>query len=217
MLFKRGVTEKPELPKEYTWELDVLGEDHTYSCVVHENEVVTYEDGVEKKHLKVMNPECRQGVLQIDTNTSLFGDLVPFQLERYIPYIKLQGEWVSSDTTKKDRLDATVAAYRRNAKLEIIVGILFILAAFLKKLITGETGDWYMVTVFGIFFIFAGLSTRVRLKQELDAMKEAEQKEQQEETEEIVEEKVEEVVEKPMMIDGIPQGIGAPKQRKDEE
>ena len=157
-------------------------------------------------------------MLQIDTNTSLFGDLVPFQLERFIPYIKLQGEWVSSDTTKKDRLDATVAAYRRNARLEIIVGILFILASLAKKLITGETGDWYMVTVFGIFFIFAGLSTRVRLKQELDAMKEAEQKEQQEETSvKAEEEKTEEAAEKPMMIDGIPQGIGAPKQHKKEE
>lgn len=196
-MFKRGTTEKPNLPKEYVWELDVLGEDHTYSCVVTEEMVTTYEDGVEKKHLKVMNPECRQGVLQIDTITSLYGDPVPFQLERFIPYIKLDGEWVSSDTTKKDRLDATVAAYKKNAKWEILVGVLCLAVALIKTLITGGLGDWFMVNVFGIFFIFAGLSTWIRLKQELDAMKEAETAESVEETK----------AEAPKQIEAAPDGL----------
>lgn len=196
-MFKRGTTEKPNLPKEYVWELDVLGEDHIYSCVVTEDMVTTYEDGVEKKHLKVMNPECRQGVLQIDTTTSLYGDPVPFQLERYIPYIKLQGEWVSSDTTKKDRLDATVAAYKKNAKWEIITGILCLIVALVKTLVTGELGDWFMVNVFGFFFIFAGLSTQFRLKQELNAMKEAEVAEPAGET----------VEEEPKQIKAAPDGL----------
>ena len=212
MLFKKKV-ERPELPKEYVWELDVLGEDHIYSCVVTEEMVTTYEDGVEKKHLKVMNPECGYGVLQIDTTTSLFGDPVPFQLERFIPYIKLEGEWVSSDTTKKDRLDATVAMYRRNAKWEIIVGALCLLAMLVLKLATGSTGDWFMVTVFGIFFLFAGLSTNVRLKQELQAMEEEEKKlEEAAEAEQTVEEEEQE-----LLPDYIPQGLGAPKQHKEEE
>lgn len=173
-MFNRKTTEKPELPKEYVWELEINGEDHTYSCIVTEDMVTTFEDGVEKKHLKVMNPECKQGVLQIDTVTTLFGEPMSFQLERFIPYIRLEDGWTSSDTTKKDRLDATVAVYKRNAKWEIIVGILCLVAALLKQLITGSIDDWFMVNVFGVFFIFAGLSTKVRLKQELDAMKEAE-------------------------------------------
>lgn len=173
-MFKRKTTEKPELPKEYVWELEINGEDHTYSCVVTETMVTTFEDGVEKKHLKVMNPECMQGVLQIDTVTSLFGEPMSFQLERFIPYIKLEDGWTSSDTTKKDRLDATVAAHKKNAKWEIIVGILCLAITAVKAVITGGVGDWYMLNVFGVFFIFAGLSTRVRLKQELDAMQAAE-------------------------------------------
>lgn len=201
-MFKRGTTERPELPKEYTWELDVLGEDHTYTCVVTEEMVTTYEDGVEKKHLKVMNPECRQGVLQIDTTTSLFGDPVPFQLERFIPYIKLQGEWVSSDTTKKDRLDATVAAYRKNAKWEMIVGAVCVAAGAITHFVRGDMGDMFMVFVFGLFFIFAGISTRVRLKQELEAMQETEEKE------EVIEEA-------PKQIQGAPQGLGAPKSEEE--
>lgn len=179
-MFKRKSTEKPNLPKEYVWELEIGGEDHTYSCIVTEEMVTTFEDGVEKKHLKVMNPECKQGVLQIDTVTSLFGEPMSFQLERFIPYIKLEDGWTSSDTTKKDRLDATVAAHRKNAKWEMITGIACIAATLIKTLVTGDMGDWYILNVFGVFFIFAGLSTKVRLKQELDAMKEAEEEAQQE-------------------------------------
>lgn len=179
-MFKKKITEKPELPKEYVWELEINGEDHTYSCIVTEELVTTFEDGVEKKHLKVMNPECKQGVLQIDTVTSLFGEPMSFQLERFIPYIKLEDGWTSSDTTKKDRLDATIAAYKRNARFEIIAGIACIAATLIKLLIAGEIGDWYMLNVFGAFFIFAGFSTKIRLKQELDAMKEAEAENEEE-------------------------------------
>lgn len=172
-MFKRKTTEKPNLPKEYVWELDYDGVTRIFKCVVTEDMVTTYEGDKECKHLKIMDHTCKQGVLQIDTITSIYGEQVSFQLERFIPYIKLQDGWESSDTTKKDRLDATVAAYKRNAKMEMISGILCIAAALIKNLVTGDLGDWYMLVVFGIFFIFAGLSTRIRLKQELDAMKEA--------------------------------------------
>lgn len=170
--FKKN--EKPKMPKEYVWELDYDGDIRIFKCVVTEDMVTTYEGDKECKHLKVMDQTCKQGVLQIDTITSIYGEQVSFQLERWIPYIKLQDGWESSDTTKQDRLDATVAAYKRNAKAEILVGIASILATIIKTVITGDMGDWYMLNVFGIFFIFAGISTRVRLKQELDAMKEAE-------------------------------------------
>ena len=185
-MFKSKSTEKPELPKEYVWELDYDGVTRIFKCVVTEDMVTTYEGDKECKHLKIMDHTCKQGVLQIDTITSIYGEQVSFQLERFIPYIKLQDGWESSDTTKKDRLDATVAAYKRNAKMEMISGILCIAAALIKNLVTGDLGDWYMLVVFGIFFIFAGLSTRIRLKQELDAMKEAEEnKEEEGETESI--------------------------------
>lgn len=179
-MFKRKTTEKPNLPKEYVWELEINGEDHTYSCIVTEEMVTTFEDGVEKKHLKIMNPECKQGVLQIDTITSLFGEPMSFQLERFIPYIKLEDGWTSSDTTKKDRLDATVAVYKKNAKWEILTGAICVAVALIKTLVTGSLGDWYMLNVFGVFFIFVGFSTKLRLKQELEAMKEAEETQEQE-------------------------------------
>lgn len=210
MLFKRRKVERPELPKEYVWELDVLGEDHTYSCVVTETMVTTYEDGVEKKHLKVTNPECEYGVLQIDTVTALFGDLVPFQLERFIPYIMLDGKWVSSDTTKQDRLDATIASYKKESRSEIIVGVLGALICLIKMLVTGSMGDWSIGFVFSLLFIFAGITTYVRLRTELKAMNEAIAKQETESEKNDAEEEEEEILE-------IPQGLGAPKAHKSEE
>ena len=91
---------KPNLPKQYVWELEVAGEDKTFSCVVSEDECVTYEDGVEHKHLKVMDHTCEVGVLQIDTQTKVYGDLVPFQLERYFLYPQAKSRMVPSSSSQ---------------------------------------------------------------------------------------------------------------------
>ena len=54
-MFKRKKsTVKPDLPKEYVWALEIEGEDHEFKCLVTEDEVITYEDGREHKHLKVV-------------------------------------------------------------------------------------------------------------------------------------------------------------------
>ncbi len=171
-MFNRKTKKKPKLPKEYVWELDINGEDKIYKCLVTEDMVTTFEGDKECKHLKIMNKECCQGVLQIDTITSLYGEQVPFQLERFIPYIKLDGKWCSSDTTKQDRIDATVKGYKRNSLMQVLLGIACIIATQIKGSITGEVGDWFILRAFGIFFIFAAVYTMLRLKLELDGMKE---------------------------------------------
>lgn len=171
---------KPNLPKQYVWELEVAGEDKTFSCVVSEDECVTYEDGVEHKHLKVMDHTCEVGVLQIDTQTKVYGDLVPFQLERYIPYIKLDGKWVMSDTTRKDRMEEQIAIYKKQSKQECIAGIGCLLVVLAKRLITGGIDDWWMLIVFGIFFMSSAAFRMVRLRNEINAMKEAEAEAQEE-------------------------------------
>lgn len=174
-MFKRKKsTEKPNLPKEYVWALEIEGEDHEYKCLVTEDEVITYEDGREHKHLKVMDHTCMEGVLQIDCETKIFGDMVPFQLERYIPYINL-GHWVMSDTTREDRMQQQIAIYKKQSKQECIVGAACLLFILIYSLITGTMGDLWILTVFGIFFISSAALRMVRLKNELDAMKEAEE------------------------------------------
>lgn len=171
---RKKSTVKPNLPKEYVWTLDIEGEEKIFKCLVTETEVITFEGDVEHKHLKITDPTCMEGVLQIDTATRIFGDMVDFQLERFIPYIRLDGRWVMSDTTEKDRMNEQIAIYKKQSMQECIAGIGAILVVLAKQLITGDIGDWWMLTVFGVFFISSAALRMVRLRNEINALKELE-------------------------------------------
>lgn len=170
---RKKSTVKPNLPKEYVWTLDIEGEEKIFKCLVTETEVITYEGDVEHKHLKIMDTTCMEGVLQIDTVTKIYGDMVAFQLERFIPYIKLEGHWVMSDTTEEDRMQEQIAIYKKQSRQQIIAGAGCLLVTLAKQLITGDLGDWWMLNVFGIFFIASGLMLIVRLRNEINAIQEA--------------------------------------------
>ena len=173
MFNKKKEAPKPNLPKEYVWALDIEGEDHEFKCLVTEDEVITYEDGVESKHLKVMDHTCQVGVLQIDCNTKLFKELVGFQLERYIPYLNLAGGWTMSDTTREDRLHEQVAIYRKQSKLEYLIGGILILVNVIAGLAFGAFEDTLVFTIIGTLFIVSGAYQMIRVKQELAAIREA--------------------------------------------
>ena len=175
MFKKKKSSEHPDLPKEYVWELEVAGVSREYKCLVTEEGVTTYEDGVEHKHLKITDPTCMEGVLQIDCVTKIFGEMIPFQLERFIPYIKLEDHWVMSDTTKEDRMQQQIAIYKKQSKQEAIIGAAALLFMLGMKLFTGSMGDLWILSVFGVFFISSAGLRMVRLKNELAAMKEAEE------------------------------------------
>lgn len=171
----------PNLPKEYVWELEVDGVDRLFKVVVEEDVCTTYLDDQELKHLKVMDKTCKVGVLQIDTVTSINGQMIPFQLERYIPYIKLEGKWKMSDTTRQDRIEEGIAIHRRNSLIESVAAALFVVASLVSYLLQGKDGDWWIYLVFGSFVFFSAISRMVRLRNELTAMKEAEESANQEE------------------------------------
>ena len=173
MFRRKKEAPKPNLPKEYVWALDIEGEDHEFKCLVTEDEVITYEDGVESKHLKVMDHTCQVGVLQIDCNTKLFKELVGFQLERYIPYLNLAGGWTMSDTTREDRLHEQVAIYRKQSKLEYLIGGILILVNAIAGLAFGAFEDTLVFTIIGTLFIVSGAYQMIRVKQELAAIREA--------------------------------------------
>lgn len=173
-MFKRKKsTVKPNLPKEYVWALDIEGEDHEYKCLVTEDEVITYQDGVEHKHLKVMDHTCMEGVLQIDCETRLFDEMVAFQLERYIPYLKLADGWTMSDTTREDRMQEQIQIYKKQSKWEVITGVAMMLVHLLIELFFPDFGEVWMLTVFGMFFISSAGYRMVRLRNELEALEEA--------------------------------------------
>ena len=172
MFGRKKSTVKPNLPKEYVWALDINGEDHEYKCLVTEDEVITYEDGREHKHLKVVDHTCMEGVLQIDCETKIFGEMYPFQLERYIPYIKLD-RWIMSDTTREDRLQEQVAIYRKQSLWEYIIGGIMILVNVILGVGFGLFEDTLMFSVIGMLFIVSGAYQTIRVKQELAAIREA--------------------------------------------
>lgn len=172
MFKKKKSTVKPDLPKEYVWTLIIGEEEHEYKCLVTETEVVTYQDGVEHKHLKITDPTCMEGVLQIDTKTKIFDDMVEFQLERFIPYIRLEGKWTMSHTTEDDRMQEQIAIYKKQSLQETVAGVGCLLVALGKFLFTGAMDDWWILIVFGIFFISSAGMRMARLKNELDALKE---------------------------------------------
>lgn len=163
---------KPIEPKEFVWNLDIDGQEKVWKCLVTEKECVTFEGDVERKHLKVMNPVRQEKILQIDTITTVYGKQTPFQLENGIPYIQIDGKWKMSQTTQADRLEATVKMHQRNSKMEFFAGLAFFAVVVGKKLITGEVGDWWMLTAFGVFLWTSAIMRMIRLRNELMVMRE---------------------------------------------
>ena len=163
---------KPIEPKEFVWNLDIDGQEKVWKCLVTEKECVTFEGDVECKHLKVMNPVRQEKILQIDTITTVYGKQTPFQLENGIPYIQIDGKWKMSQTTQADRLEATVKMHQRNSKMEFFAGLAFFAVVVGKKLITGEVGDWWMLTAFGVFLWTNAIMRMIRLRNELMVMRE---------------------------------------------
>ena len=165
----------PIINKEYIWDLEVDNDMHEYKVFVGEDECITYEDGVECKHLKIMDKTQMQGLLQIDCKTKVFDEITDFQLENGIPYIKLEDDegelkWFKSDTTKEDELQARIRSVKKESYFYAALGVVFFIWALLQKLITGHFDEVFMVPMMGIFcFTCCGMQL-VRLKNELNAM-----------------------------------------------
>ncbi len=164
------------MSKEYVWHLLVGDEKKIWKCVVHEDEVVTYEGEEEKKHLKIMDHTVKQGVLQIDTVTKVYDMEVPFQLERNIPYIKLDNKWTMSATTFEERKQKIIQSHKLTAVMQIVIGCGMGIACLVKHLVTGDMGDWWFMLVLGSIIGITGIIQLNDIKKqlkELEAMEEA--------------------------------------------
>lgn len=162
------------MSKEFVWELEIDDDFKIFKCVVGEKEVVTYEGDVEKKHLKITNPVKKIGVLQIDTTTKVYGEMIPFRMENDTPYLLLEGKWIMSDTTRDERLEKAVVTHRRNSMIELCVGVVLLCACVVCYITNRFVDSLSLMIAIGIMCVFAGISTMVRLKQELTALVEAE-------------------------------------------
>lgn len=155
------------MSKEFIWNLTVGDEKKVWKCVVHEDEVVTYEDEMECNHLKITNPEVKQGVLQIDTVTKVYGEEVRFQLEKNIPYINLDGKWSMSKTTFEDRKAKLVKDQKLAFILLISIGVVACLACLIRWLVQGTMGDWWFLLVLGSIMIATAYIQRYEAKTQL--------------------------------------------------
>lgn len=145
-----------------------------WNCVVLENEVVCYERSKETARLPITNKECAPHVIQVDTTVSIYGEEIRFQLENGYPFIQLEGEWVSSDTFVAAKREAAVRMYKRNSLQETIAGAALLAAMVVIWLVTGSLDDWWILSVFGIFFLSSAGLRMVRLRNEMMAIREAE-------------------------------------------
>lgn len=163
------------MSKEFVWELEIDNDFKIFKCVVGDTEVVTYEGDVEKKHLKITNPVKKIGVLQIDTTTRVYGDLIPFRMENDTPYLLIEGKWIMSDTTRDENLERAVNTHRRNAMIELCAGIAMLLGCVVMYVTKRGVDNLMLLVAIGVMLVYAGVSTMIRLKQELTALVEAEQ------------------------------------------
>ena len=172
MARKPKARKEPIVNKEYIWNLDVDNDLHEYKVFVGEDECITYEDGVECKRLKIMDKTQMQGLLQIDCKTKVFDEITDFQLENGVPYIKLEDEegelkWISSDTTKEDRLQAKIRQLKREAYGYIIIGLIFFGISLGQLILTGHVDEMFMMPTLGIFCFACFGMQMIRLKNEL--------------------------------------------------
>ena len=83
--------------------------------------------------------ESARGLFFDDRSKEIFDDMVDFQLERFIPYIRLEdGNWHMSHTTEDDRMQEQIAIYKKQSKWETITGIVLILISAAEWIIRGE-------------------------------------------------------------------------------
>lgn len=164
----------------HVFSIDYNGEIKKWNCVVLENEVVAYERSKETARMQITNTERAPHVIQLDTVVNIYGEDIPFQVENGYPFIKMEDEWVASDTFTEAKREAAVKMYQRNSKQEAIVGVLLLMAMAVIWLIQGDMGDWWILAVFGIFFLSSAAYRLVRLRNELIALREAEEEAERE-------------------------------------
>lgn len=168
-LFKQKY-ETIECSNEHIFCLSFEDTTRVLKCVVGEDEVVIYEDGVETTRLPITEKTVAPHVLQIDTVATIYGEEIPFQLENNIPFINLQGEWVSSDTFDDAKVQAKVKMYQRQSMMQVGVGCGIFAVVLAVKLFKGSIGQLWMMNIIGILFLASAGMTMVRVRNELKAM-----------------------------------------------
>lgn len=152
------------MEKEFVWKMKVEGEEHTWSCLVRDTECVTYEDGRETGRLSITEPRRMQGLLQIDTETVIFGERYPFQLENGEPYIKMDGKWKRSVTSHEERIAKLIQTHKATAWMQILLGLAACAACGIRYLVQHTMGNWFIALIIGSVIIVTGIAQLVDVR-----------------------------------------------------
>ena len=158
------------MTKEYIFTLEVDDEEVIWKCIVGENDCVTYEGDVECERFTLTTSERKPHVLQLDTKAKVYDDVLPLQVENGMPFIKIEGKWIASDTTEEDRIQANILKYKKESYLIAAVGVAMLIYFLIDTLIHGGVQGWPIAPVMGIFCLSAAAYTLIRVRNELDAM-----------------------------------------------
>lgn len=166
-------------PKEFIWNLLWEGEDRIFKVLVTDTECITFLGDQEHKHLKITNPVRKNKVLQIDTQTSIYGKIVPFQLENGVPYIQLDGVWKMSDTNREERIAQGKRVNTMTAWIEIGAGAALCAVLGICYYLGMNLDRWWILIPMGVMLIVGGFAGLSRLKTEMQALEAAAMEEEE--------------------------------------
>ena len=158
------------MTKEYIYTLEVEDEEVIWKCIISDDMCVTYEGDEKCEEFKLTTQERKPHVLQLDTKAKVYDEYLPLQVENGMPFIKIEGNWVASDTTEEDRIQANILKYKKEAYMIAAVGVLMLIYFLIDTIIHGGVQGWPIAPVLGIFCLSAAAYTLVRVRNELDAM-----------------------------------------------
>ena len=158
------------MTKEYIFTLEVEDEEVIWKCIVSDDKCVTYEGDEKCEEFTLTTQERKPHVLQLDTKAKVYDDVLPLQVENGMPFIKIEGNWVASDTTEEDRIQARILKYKKESYIIGGIGVAMLIYYLINVLFFGGAQEWPIAPVLGIFCLSAAAYTMVRVRNELDAM-----------------------------------------------
>ena len=151
----------------FIWSMEVDGKEHIWKCEVTDTECIFFEEEIESGRIAIVNPEKKQGILQIDDKVTVFGRKCPFQLENGVPYVKIEDRWVMSDTTMKARHQKMVYNQKVTGLVQIVVSAVIAVVYFvICRFVEGMSENWF-VLIMASFFAIVGVAQFFTARKEL--------------------------------------------------
>ena len=154
------------MSKEFIWGADVEGERTEFKVVVEEGVCLTYEGGQLTNRIKYKVPKDPEE-MWIDEFIQVWGKRCQFQLDKGVPYLKMDGKWTSSDTTMEERLQKIAKTQKLTGMVQFVIGLLICLVCAVIYMVNGTLGDkWWFLIIIGSVMSLTGLLQYRNVKKE---------------------------------------------------